>query len=140
MIYKVGEVWYSDEVKAYVKCVRDKFKYGSLISCSCCVFSEDNNPCASCTTRSYNDHPCYPSDRKDDEFVHFVLASEEEIKDTLKLKVGDKVLWADKRTPIGKERVYEVFEVFEVRDDMVKIADEYSEAEVPYMEVIKLED
>lgn len=55
----------------------------------------------------------------------------------LPLKVGDKVLWNDKHTPIGKERVWEVFEV---REDMVKIADDYSEAEVPWCEVIKLED
>lgn len=130
MIYKVGEVFYSDEVEAYVKCV----KQGSSTDCDNCVFSED---CWSCPPKSYDSHPCYHSDRNDTDDVLFVLASEEEIKDALKLKVGDKVLWADKRTPIGEERVYEVFEV---RDDMVKIADEYSEAEVPIMEVIKLED
>lgn len=129
MVYKIGEVWYSDEVEAYVKCVHDEHA-----DCSDCVFSEDG---WSCPPKCYNRHPCYHTDRNDSDDVHFVIATEDEIREAMKLKVGDKVLWADKRTPIGEERVYEVFEV---RDDMVKIADEYSEAEVPFMEVIKLED
>lgn len=55
----------------------------------------------------------------------------------MELKVGDKVLWADFGRLSGEERV---FKVFEVREDMVKIANDYSEAEVPICEVIKVEE
>lgn len=130
MEYKVGEVWLSDEVGGYVKTVLDE--HGS---CEHCVFSEDQGCSASCPAKSYNWHPCYQSDREDGNSVHFVMATDEDIMKAFPLKVGDKVLWADKRTPIGEERVYEVFEV---REDMVKIADDYSEAEVPWTEVIVL--
>ena len=130
MMYKVGEVWLSDEVGGYVKTVLDE--HGS---CEHCVFSEDQGCSASCPAKSYDWHPCYHSDREDDKDVHFVKATDEDIMKAFPLAIGDKVLWADKRTPIGEERVYEVFEV---REDMVKIADDYSEAEVPWTEVIKL--
>ena len=65
----------------------------------------------------------------------------ESVVATAFLKVGDKVLWDDCGRLSGDDRV---FEVYEVRDDMVKIAsgeptDEgYSEAEVPIDEVTKL--
>lgn len=130
MEYKVGEVWLSDEVGGYVKTVLDE--HGS---CEHCVFSEDQECSASCPAKSYNWHPCYHSEREDGKSVHFVMATDEDIMAAFPLEVGDKVLWADKRTPVGEERVYEVFEV---REDMVKIADDYSEAEVPWTEVIKL--
>lgn len=55
----------------------------------------------------------------------------------MELKVGDKVLWADFGRLSGEERVFEVCEVCE---DMVMIADDYSEAEVPICEVIKVEE
>lgn len=57
------------------------------------------------------------------------------------LKVGDMVLWDDFGRLSGDERV---FKVFEVREDMVKIASGeptdagYSEAEVPWCEVTKI--
>jgi hypothetical protein len=132
MEYKLGEVWFSDEINCYVKTVRDE--HGS---CEHCVFSEDKASGASCPAKSYDWHPCYHSERKDGNDVHFELATDEDIQTAHPLNVGDRVLWADKHTPIDKERVYEVFEV---REDMVKIADDYSEAEVPWCEVIKLED
>lgn len=132
MEYKLGEVWFSDEINRYVKTVRDE--HGS---CEHCEFSEDKACGASCPAKSYDWHPCYHSEREDGQDVHFELATDEDIQAAHPLKVGDHVLWADKRRPIGKERVWEVFEV---REDMVKIADDYSEAEVPWCEVIKLED
>jgi hypothetical protein len=61
------------------------------------------------------------------------------------LKVGDLVLWNDpwrEEWEIPDERVWEVYEV---REDMAKIftgeigTPDYSEAEVPYMEMTKLE-
>jgi hypothetical protein len=61
---------------------------------------------------------------------------------TPSINVGDKVLWADKRTPIGKESVYKVLEV---GDGLVKISYgkptdmDYFEVEVPWFEVIKIE-
>ena len=64
MMYKVGEVFYSHEVDAQVKCVED---VGT--SCAHCVFNEEGE---SCPAKSYNWHPCYHSDREDGKDVHFV--------------------------------------------------------------------
>lgn len=131
MIYNIGDVFYSDEVNARVKCVKD---FSS--SCEHCVFNECGN---SCPNKSYDRHPCYHTDRGDEHDVHFVLADEP------LLKVGDKVLWNDPEIRTDSEhRVWEVYEVHS--EDMVKIcAGEpgmpgYSEAEVPVMEVSLIVD
>ena len=68
--------------------------------------------------------------------------AEEIESDDYPLKVGDKVRWNDPELP-NDDRVWEVYEV---REDFAKIAfgeptdKGYSEAEVPYEELIKVED
>lgn len=129
MIYKVNEVFYSEEANALVKCVKD-----CGTDCSDCVFNEEGS---SCPPKSYNWHPCYHTDRGDEHDVHFVLADEPY------LKVGDKVRWNDPEIRTDSEhRVWEVYEV--QSEELVKIcAGEpgtpgYSEAEVPVFEVSKI--
>lgn len=68
--------------------------------------------------------------------------AEEVETDDYPLEVGDRVRWDDPELP-GDDRVWEVYDVY---DDFAKISTGeigkpgYSEAEVPYEELIKLED
>ena len=71
MEYKVGEVFFDEELHANVRCVKDEVKNGCLQSCSHCIFSEDYMAGAPCPPRSYNEHPCYNSEREDGQDVHF---------------------------------------------------------------------
>ena len=68
MYYKIGEVFYDDELHANVRCVKDDVKNSCLLSCSRCVYSEDYSDGASCLKYI---HPCYHSDREDGQNVHF---------------------------------------------------------------------
>ena len=71
MEYKIGEVFFCDELHANVRCVKDEKKNGCLISCSRCIYSEDYMSGTSCPAKSYDGHPCYHSDREDGQDVHF---------------------------------------------------------------------
>lgn len=71
MEYKVGEVFFDEELHANVRCVKDEVKNGCLQSCSHCIFSENYMAGAPCPPRSYNEHPCYHSEREDGQDVHF---------------------------------------------------------------------
>lgn len=64
MEYKVGEVFYSQELAASVRCVADN----GNSSCERCVFNDGGG---ACPAKGYDRHPCYHSDRSDGTDVHF---------------------------------------------------------------------
>lgn len=51
-----------------------------------------------------------------------------------RLKVGDKVIWFDP-DPEGRD-IERVWEIYDLTDEIAYISDEYSEAEVPPVELI----
>ena len=71
MEYKIGQVFFDEELHANVRCVRDEVKNGVNQSCCFCIYSEDYLSGASCPAKGYNQHPCYNADRDDKENVHF---------------------------------------------------------------------
>lgn len=68
MEYKIGEVFFDENLHANVRCVKDEVKDGINRGCSRCIFSENYLDGASCPRY---DHPCYHSDREDGQDVHF---------------------------------------------------------------------
>lgn len=71
MEYKVGEVFFDEELGANVRCVRDEVKNGVCHSCGRCIYSENFLEGASCPAKGYNLHPCCAGDREDRANVHF---------------------------------------------------------------------
>lgn len=71
MEYKIGQVFFDEELGANVRCVRDEVKNGVSQSCCCCIYSEDYLSGTSCPANGYNQHPCYNADRDDRVDVHF---------------------------------------------------------------------
>ena len=65
MEYNVGDTFIDAELGLKVQCVED----GDMCTCSDCIYGFGDE---SCPERSYDNHPCYHSDRKDGKDVHFI--------------------------------------------------------------------